>query len=179
MAFLVKNSNKQRTAGPAGNGQAVLEQWIHIVRPALTIPQSTNEQLFRIYGGKILVHLLLGTVTTLMGATNGQLTIDGYQLSDAAAVVGSVKAIAATADTADDEVGGMYVVEGDGSAFVLSTAGAAYIGSQNGKWIMPQGEIVLVAAASSVTGAAKWDLFYQPLDEGAYAVAVPTATVKI
>ena len=163
MAFLIKNSTSQRTAGSTGVGQATVGQWIHVVRPALAFPQTTNEQLFRVYGGKILVLLLMGTVTTVVAATDPQLSIDGYALNAAGAVVGSVKAIAATADTKDAEVGGIWVVEGDGSAFILATAGAAYIGSQNGKWIMPQGEIVLVAAASQ-TGAAKWDLFYQPLD---------------
>jgi hypothetical protein len=72
----------------------------------------------------------------------------------------------------------MLFVEGDGTAMVKSTAGAAFIGANSGQWIAPQGEIYITTSATN-TGAIKWDIFYQPLDAGAYVEAVDTATAAI
>jgi hypothetical protein len=72
----------------------------------------------------------------------------------------------------------MYFVEGDGTAGVLSNAGAAYVGPNSGQFIVPQGEIYLTTSATN-TGAMKWDLWYQPLDEGAYVAPVNSATAAI
>ena len=178
MAFVVKNASKARVAGPNGSGQAYLNQWIQVSRAAATIPASAANQLFRVYGGRILVHMLIGEVTTVIEGTDPVSTIRTTRLSDAGALVGTVYVVASTLDMSSDEVGTIYLVEGDGSAIVSAQLAGSGVGSLLGPWIMPQGQISHRTTATK-TGAIKWDLFYQPLDPGAYAVAVNTVTVEI
>lgn len=177
MAFLIKNSNKQLSSGYAPNGQAMLAQLIHVKRAALALPQSTTEILFRVYGGRVLVHALIGEVTTVIQSTDPVAKVTAGRLDDASALVGTVYDIASTLDMSSDEVGTIYTVEGDGTAIDSpQLAGAGRLGAS--KWIMPQGQIYLTTGASK-TGAIKWDLWYQPLDEGAYATAIDVATAAI
>ena len=176
MAFVVKNA-PARAAGPTPNGQAYVDQWIHVKRAAKALPQTTNEQLFRVYGGRVIVKLLIGEVTTAIQSTDPVLSVDTSRLDDAGALVGTADVVASTIDTSSDEIGTIYVVEGDDSGLV-STQVAAHQTLNAREWLMPQGQIILVAGASK-TGAIQWDLWYQPLDEGAYVVAVDTATARI
>ena len=178
MAILLKNNNKQIAAGTGPNGQSVINQFIHVARPTLALPQSTTEILFRVYGGRIHVKLLIGEVTTVIQSSDPVAKITSGRLDDASALVGTVYDIASTLNMSSDEVGTIYTVEGDGTAIVSpQLAGAGYFGAVAG-FVQPQGEIYLTTGASK-TGAIKWDLWYQPLDEGAYAVAIPTATAAI
>lgn len=173
MAKLVKN---QRTV-PLG--QARLREVVHVQRPTLALPQTTTEILFRVYGGRVRVVLLIGEVTTVIQSTDPVAKITAGRLSDAGVLVGTVYDIASTLDMSSDEVGTIYTVEGDGTAIISpQLAGAGYIGAANNGWIMPQGEIYLTTGASK-TGAIKWDLWYESLDEAAYAVPVVTATAAI
>ena len=177
MAFVVKNASKARVAGPNGSGFSYLNQWIQVSRAALALPQTTTEQLFRVYGGRVLVHLLIGEVTTVIQSTDPVAKVSTKRLSDASVAIGTAYDVASTLDMSSDEVGTIYTVEGDGTALVSpQLAGSGY--GQPQPWIMPQGEIYLTTGASK-TGAIKWDIFYQPLDPGAYVVAVSTATAAI
>lgn len=179
MAFLVKQSNQQRTSGPTGNGQAILSQYVHVKRAAKSLPQSTTEQLFRVYGGRVLVKLLIGEVTTVIEGTDPVMKVSVSKLTTAGALVGTAYDIASTLDISSDEVGTMYGVEGDGTAI---TSGGQVAGSLEafgtGFVMAGPGQIYLTTGASK-TGAIKWDLWYQPLDEGAFVVAVDTATAAI
>ena len=178
MAFVVKNSSRPRQAGPNGSGQAYLNQWIQVSRPALALPQSAANQLFRVYGGRVLVHLLIGEVTTVIEGTDPVSTIRTTRLSDASALVGTVYVVASTLDMSSDAVGPIYTIEGDGTAIVSPQLAGSGVGSLVGPWIMPQGQISHRTTASK-TGAIKWDIFYQPLDPGAFVQAVSVATVEI
>lgn len=181
MALIVKNMNVQRTSGPtAGSGQAVLTQWINVKRPALVVPQSgLTEQLFRVAGGRVLVHLLYGEATVVLTATDPVLKVSSKALDNAAAAVGTAVDVASTVNAASLEVGGSLSVLGSGAALVKNNAGAGIATLGRIPWVAPQGEIYLTAGASNTTGAMKWDIWYQPLDPGAYVYAVPTATAAI
>lgn len=178
MAFVVKNS-RPRSTSSANAGMAILEQFIHIVRPALVLPQSTTEQLFRVYGGRVLVKAMVGTVTTVLTATDPTAKISSKALDTASAGIGTAVDIASTVNAASLEVGGTLFVEGDGTALVKANAGATFIGTNTGLWIAPAGEIYLTTGANNTTGVMKWDIWYQPLDEAAYVVPVATATAAI
>ena len=178
MAFLIK-SRRIQNAGPYTRGSAVIDQLIQVSRAAKNLPQTTTEQLFRVYGGLIWVRALIGEVTTIIQSSDPVIKITAGRLDDAGALVGTVYDIASTLNISSDEVGSIYTVEGDGTAIISpQLAGAGYMGAAANGWIMPQGEIYLTTGASK-TGALKWDLFYQPLYAGAYAVAVDTATAAI
>ena len=180
MALLIKNKAGNRFANPqTGGGQAILQQWIQVSRPTLALPQATNQQLFRIYGGRVWVHLFIGEVTTVIEGTDPVPSIEYAALTTAGALVGTEYALASTLNIASDEVGTLYGIEGDGTAI---TSGNQVAGSLEGSvfpgFVLAQGQLVFTTTGSR-TGAIKWDLWYQPLDSGAYVVSVNTATVKI
>jgi hypothetical protein len=168
MTFAAKNVQKPRP------GQPIVAQWINVSRTAATVPQSTTDILFRVYGGRVLIHKLLGEVTTVISGTDPQLSVLSKKLDGTPAAVGTAVTVASAATIASLEVGGFVTVEGDGTALLKANAGALAMAGTWQTWVAPQGEIYLNAAASSVTGAMKWDLWYQPLDPGAYVAARPS-----
>jgi hypothetical protein len=177
MAFLVKNA-KTRTSGGSNNGESILSQWVHVKRAAKNLPQTTTEQLFRVYGGRVLVKLLLGEVTTVIEGTDPVVKVSVSSLTDAGALQGTAYDIASTLDISSDEVGTLYAVEGDGTALISGNQVSASVEAFGMGFVMKQGQIYLTTGASK-TGAIKWDIWYQPLDPGAYVVAVDTATAAI
>lgn len=166
MALLIKDRSTY-TTGASRSGVAFVEQLIHVKAPSQTIPATTTQQIFRVKGGRVLVKALLGEVTTAVQAQADNMKVTSKRLDNASVAVGTAKDIAANVDVTGLEVGSFYFVEGDGTAGVLSTAGGAYVGPNSGYWIAPQGEIYVTTSATN-TGAMKWDIWYQPLDEGAY-----------
>lgn len=180
MAFLVKRqSNRPVGSGsPSQQGGAFLEQFIKVVTPTRTIPATTTDQIFRVRGGRVLVKTLLGTVTTAIQAQADNMKVSSKRLDNASVAVGSAVDLCSNVDVTTREVGGTYFVEGDGTAGVLANAGATYIGPNSGYFIVPQGEIYLTTSATN-TGAMQWEMWYQPLDDGAYVDPVLTATVAI
>src|SRR3990167_9064688 len=175
MAFLVK-TGRQPAAGPSTPGYAVVNQWIHVARPTLTLPQTASNQLFLVKGGRVLIHALIGEVTVVIQGSDPVAKVRASRLNAAMdTIVGTTYDVASTLDMSSDEIGTIYTVEGDGTAIDSpQLAGSGRLGGS--KWIMPNGEIILTTGASK-TGEIKWDLWYQPLDEGAYVSAVVTAVV--
>ena len=113
MAFLIKDSVKSPTTG---SGVAVLEQWIHVKVAGRTIPATTTDQIFRVYGGRVLVKALVGEVTTIIQTQLDNLKVSSKKLSDASAAVGTAVDLSANVDITAREVGGLHFVEGDGTA---------------------------------------------------------------
>lgn len=179
MALLVKNVNVGRTSGPTtGAGQSVLGQYIHVLRPAALVPQTTTDIIFRVYGGKVLVHLLWGEVSGVaISSTDPVLKVSSKALDATSTAVGTAVDVASTVSIASLEIGGNVTVLGSGAALVKNNAGAGIATLGRIPWIAPQGEIYLTAGASSTTGKMQWEIFYQPLTEGAYVVANGTQTV--
>lgn len=169
MAFAIKNQN--RTYG-SSTPISILDQFILASQPAVILPATTTGQLFRVTGGRVLVRALVGEVTTATSATATNCKVSSKKLSNASVAVGTAVDVASNVAVASQEIGALFFVEGDGTAMVTSTAGAAFIGTNTGLWIAPQGEIYLTTSATN-TGVVKWDIWYQPLDPG--AVVVPAA----
>jgi hypothetical protein len=178
MAFLIKNRSSSSVTGPSRQGPSTIDQTIQVSCPARTIPATTTDQIFRVKGGRVLVKGLVGTVTTAIQVQADNMKVTSKALDAASVAIGSAVDVASNVDITTREVGGMYFVEGDGTAGVLSNAGATFVGANSGYWIAPQGEIYLTTSATN-TGAMKWDIWYQPLDPTAYVEAVTTATVAI
>jgi hypothetical protein len=165
MALLIKNINKP--VGSSSRSNAQVEQYIQTSQPAVALPATTTGQLFRVKGGRVLVKALLGEVTTALGATVTTVKVTSKKLDSASVAVGTAVDICSTVAVTSLELGSLYFVEGDGTAGVVSNAGGAFIGTNSGWWIAPQGEIYITTSATN-TGAMKWDIFWQPLDSGAF-----------
>ena len=177
MAFLIKDQRGNRAQ--AANGRnAIVEQLIQVSRAAKALPQTTNQQIFRIYGGRVWVKHLIGTVTTVIEGTDPVAKVTYAALTDANTLVGTAYDIGATLDISSDEVGTLLSVEGDGSAIISGGQVAGSCETTGTGFIAAQGQLYLVTGASK-TGAIKWDLWYMPLDNGAYVVPVDVATVAI
>lgn len=171
MAFQIKNTNR-----PQGSStpMAILDQFIKVSCVGLTnsgvaLPATTTGQIFRVFNGRILVKALVAEVTTAIQAQACNVKFTAKKLDGAGVAIGTAVDITANVDVTGQAVGSHHFVEGDGTAGVLSTAGAVLMGTNTGWWVCEQGEIYLTTSATN-TGAYKYDLYYQPLDPGAYAV---------
>lgn len=172
MAVLIK-SNARRYIG-----ENVLAQWKQVSVAGRTLPQTTTDILFRVLNGRVLCHLLLGEVTTIIQNSDPVLKVSSKKLSLASLAVGTAVDIASTVDITSLEVGGLIVVLGSGAALVKNNAGAGLSTLGRNEFILPQGEVYITTGASK-TGAIKWDLWYQELDASAQVAPVNAATVAI
>ena len=127
-----------------------------------TLPQGTTQDIFTVTGGNVLVTLLYGMVTTVLGAVANNLSVNSNPTA-----TGTTYIIASAIEGNALEANSFLVVEGDGTALMITgKAGAGPIISGTGRWICPTGTITFECVGST-TGATRWELFYFPLDEGA------------
>jgi len=134
---------------------------------ATTDPIVTGQNaVFNIVGGRILLHDLLGVVTTELEAAalllhwDADMDVGG----DAALSIDS-------ADLTGDVVGTQYLLPAAAGGAVTVPAGGAFLRLFPALgWVVSAGALDLHASAGN-TGAIKWTLFYTPLDDGAYVEA--------
>jgi len=134
----------------------------HVARASAVLPATTTYSLFTISTGRVLVTLLMGEVTVVntATATNAKILINP--------TTGTSGEIAADLAIASLEAGTIYLVEGDGSALVAVSAGGSYFAAGTpAPFVAPAGTLDLETSATNATGAAKWDIWYFPLDAGA------------
>ena len=137
---------------------------IQIVKATATPPATTTQNLFTIAGGRCLVLLLLGEVTTIIQAQACNLKVTS------APTTGTAVDLASNLDINAKEAGTLLLVEGDGTALVGANAGAALSGVGLPGFIVPIGVIRCETSATN-TGSIKWNLWYLPLDAGASVVS--------
>ena len=168
MAFLLKNAINPSTR--LSNGDApVVEQWIRVTRATDTLTQSatTNEPLFTVSGGRILLKALVGEVTVaISGGTTPDLQIEFDP------VTGTTIDLATDVAITSDEVGTLYSIAAPAAALVATSSGWGNAVT-NGGVILNPGTLDLELTESSIAGEIKWDLYYMPLDPAAYVT--PTA----
>ena len=129
-------------------------------KAAATLPATTTQTIFTVAGGRVLVTLLVGEVTTIIQAQANNLKVTG------APTVGTAVDLASNLDVNAKEAGTLLLVEGDGTALVGANAGAALNGVGGCAIVVPVGVIRIETSATS-TGATKWQIRYFPLDDGA------------
>ena len=130
---------------------------------ATALPQTAQAALFNVVGGRVVILGIVGEVTTIIQnqACNTQLIANP--------TTGTDVALCAVLSIANDEVGCLYGITGTfATAMVGAAAGATVLCSQN--VVVPAGTIDLKTEANN-TGAIKWDIWYLPLDVGAYITA--------
>jgi hypothetical protein len=136
-----------------------------VSKAAATLPATTTQNIFTIAGGRVLVTCLVGEVTTVCSATASNLKVTSVP------TVGSAVDVAANLAIASFELGAILVVEGDGTAIIGASAGAGFAPALNAlPFILPIGTLRIETSGTN-TGATKWDLFYVPIDDGAYVVS--------
>lgn len=164
MALFIKDT--KRPSGSTGR-QGVVDQWIQVTQPAVALPATTTGQLFRVKGGRVLMQLLIGQVTTAIQNQANGIIITSKALDNSSVAVGTAVDLSASAASANKEVGAMLVTLGSGAAAIFSNAGAALRTLGAIPTILPQGEVYITTSATN-TGAMKWDMWYMPIDPGAF-----------
>lgn len=133
-------------------------------KAAATLPATTNQTIFTVSGGNVLIPLLYGVVTTIIQAQANNLKVTSVP------TVGTAVDLAANLDVNAKEAGTLLLVEGDGTALVGANAGAGLNGIGTGCMIVPPGVIRITTSATN-TGATRWQCWYVPLDNGATVVS--------
>jgi len=134
------------------------------VQKASTAYTSTIAQsLFTIAGGKVLVQMLMATVTTIHQVTTLNIK------TQTAPTDGTAVALSTDLDTTGLEAGGTLYVEGDGTATVKANGGVVLSSATQSGFIVSPGAISFTPSATA-TGATLWQLWYIPIDDGAFVV---------
>lgn len=137
----------------------------HTAKTAATLPATTTQNIFTISGGRVLVTVFVGEVTTIIQAQANNLKVTSVPTT------GSAVDIASNLDVNAFEAGAILVVEGDGTALIGTSTGAGFAPALNAlPFILPIGTIRIATSATN-TGATKWDVWYLPLDDGASIVS--------
>ncbi len=126
---------------------------------------TVAQTLFTIVGGKVLVRLFLATVTTLHASATQNIK------TATAPTVGTGVALSSDVDTNALEAGGTIYVEGDGTASVKANGGTVLSSTTPlaTGFIATTGAITFTPSATQA-GATNWELWYIPIDDGAYVV---------
>ena len=143
-------------------GLTLGRSWVHAVCHPADLPQTAAEAVFNVNNGEVLVHLLYGRVTTAIAATatkNLKVTLNPTE--------GTSGDVASNLDIEADQVGTIYVVEGDGTALVGVTAGTTWGAAGLPHPFIVNAGTIDVETSASHAGRIKWHCFYEPLVEGA------------
>jgi len=138
----------------------------HTARATAVWPQSADQTIFTISGGRVFVTSLSGVFTVAASGTANNLSVNSVPTTGTATV------IASTLAAASFEIGAILIVEGDGTALIGTATGSGLGPALNAlPFILPTGNITITCSGNNTTGSIKWDIFYFPLDEGAQIVA--------
>lgn len=137
----------------------VLNLGIKVSKASTAYTSATPQTLFTITGGKVLVKLLMATVTTLHASSTQNISVQ------TAPTTGSAVTLSTNVDTNALEAGGTLYVEGDGSATVKANGGVV-LASTFQPFIVSTGTITFTPSAT-LDGATTWELWYWPIDDGA------------
>jgi hypothetical protein len=137
---------------------------IRVSRATAALPQTADETLFTVSGGRVLVRSLIGEVTVVV-----QTQANATKIKFNPTATGADQDLCATLSITGDPVGELYTITGTvGDAMVSDLLIANPI--LTNPLGLSEGLIELDCAASN-TGSVKWDLIYTPLDDGAAIVA--------
>lgn len=138
-----------------------LSMGIKVSKASTAYTAATAQSLFTIVGGKVKVNLLMATVTTVHEAGANTIAVATVP------TLGTAVALSTAVDTDALEKGGTLYVEGDGTATVKANGGVVLSSATQSGFIVSPGAIAFTPSATK-TGATLWELWYTPIDPGAY-----------
>lgn len=140
---------------------------LKVEEPAAVLPATGTGHIFTVAGGKVFVTALIGTCTTVCTATATTVSIGTTPTTGTASATGLCTATAVTSS----EVGTLCSLPGGakGALVVGANAGVGVQAAGDTAYVVSPGTIDIVTSATN-TGAFRWTLFYQPLDDGATVV---------
>ena len=148
--------NRQRFTEVGGFG-------FRIDRDTANLPQTTDEALFTITGGRVAVTAIIGEVTTVI-----QSQANNTKLVFNATATGADQDLCAVLNITADAVGELYTISGTVGDAMRSDL---LIGlGMTAPLYLSEGDVELNCAASN-TGQVQWSIYYYPLDTGAVIAA--------
>lgn len=135
-----------------------------------TVPQNSTQTIFTVSGGRILIAVLYGTVTTVIGGTTPAAKYV------ATPTTGTANDMCTALTITTDEVGMMWQLPVAVGSALIGAASTGKSGSVSGTGgfsgqIVAPGTIGFNVSASDATGAVTHVLYYVPLDDAARVVA--------
>lgn len=120
--------------------------------------------IFTVSGGRVLLKLIVGEVTTQIGAgaTNAK-----FQFNP---TTGTTNDMCANLDIDADEVGALYTIDGTPATAMLRSESGAVRNMQNDGIVLSPGDIEFITSANRASSI-KFQARYIPLDSGAAMVA--------
>lgn len=137
---------------------------IKVQKASTAYTTTVAQNLFTIAVGKVRVNLLMATVTTLHASATQNIK------TATVPTTGTAVALSSDVDTNALEAGGTLYVEGDGTATVKANGGVVLSSATQSGFIVSPGGISFTPSATQ-DGATLWELWYTPIDDGAYVVA--------
>jgi hypothetical protein len=135
-----------------------------------TLPQTADEGLFSITGGKVRILSIIGEVTVAIGAV-----ANATKLKHNPDGTGADVDLCATLDITGDAVGQVYSIVGVLATAMKSTTLWAVVPADSipaPGLVLGPGDIELDCAGSSGTGSVKWTVEWEPVDSGAVLVSM-------
>lgn len=152
----------------AGDQTRAISLGIRVEKAAAVLPATGLQTLFTVSGGRVLVTLLLGEVTTVFDGTANSLNV----VHDP--TVGAVGDLNAATVCTSDAAGTLYTVTGIQAALMgTQKEGGTEVPTHVvaiaplTPFILPAGITKLQTNGTDTTGATKWTLCYVPIDAGA------------
>jgi len=145
-----------------GAGLRTAKLGIRLARDTATLPQTTAAAIFNIVGGNVLMTLIIGHITTILGAV-GNMSLEENPTVGTTEVLCAV--IAAGTFAQDDLVG----ISGVPAAAMLPDSGltGGIPGMTTQGVVLRVGTLDLRLSASS-TGSIQWTVYYIPLEPASY-----------
>lgn len=143
-----------------------------IVLPGIKASRATADvftgsavPLFTVAGGRVLVTQFIGQVTTVIASGSNNFKIQSNPTT------GTTTDMCANLDIDADEVGTMYTLAGAPATALVRGESGNVNGMVSSGIVVAPGTIDALSAGN-VSGSAKFDLWYIPLDAGASVTAV-------
>lgn len=131
-----------------------------------TLPATTDEALFTIAGGRVMVTSIVGEVTTVI-----QTQANNTKLKFNPDATGADTDLCAALDISADAVGTLYSITGDFSDAMKEGVLCLETDAQLERPIILSEGAIEIDCAATNTGSVKWTVYYVPLDDGATLVA--------
>jgi len=147
-----------------GNELRAIALGVKVDRAAAALPASTDEALFTITGGRVLLVALVGEVTTVI-----QTQANNTKVKLNPTATGADQDLCAVLDITADAVGEQYTITGavgdamDSDLLIATPKLATPL-------LLSEGDIELDCAATN-TGLVAWSLIYLAFDDGASVAA--------
>ena len=135
----------------------------HVARATQDVFTGAEKALFNVVGGRVLVTQLLGEVTTIV---QNQACNFKFQANP---TTGTTNDLSADVSVQAAEVGTLISLVGTAATATVLGKSGGVIGMTS-PMVVAVGTIACLTSADN-TGSAKFDVWYVPLDEGAYIEA--------